>query len=180
MQSIPKELKDLFKAAGIQKGSTVVEFGIGKRPHLALHLAGLVGNKGQVYAVDSVYADLEMIRKHSADRRIHNLKTVHGDFESVGGSGVPDHSADMIVSAHNAWRVHDFDVMLKEAERILKPTGKILLLDWHANTSDPIAPASLRRLDLLEAQRICAASGCSHIERAVNTTRNWGLILHYK
>jgi len=179
MSGLPYDIKQVLAQAGIQNGMHIVEFGVGRQAQIALYLSRKVGGDGQVYAVDILPNDLETLRKHCADQQMHNVKTVHGDFERIGGIDISDNSIDIIVSAHNAWRVNDFSIILKEAQRLLKPAGKILLIDWQKNTKNPISSESLQRLDLLEAQRICAASGCDRIEKVLSSVHNWGLILHY-
>ncbi len=179
MKTIPKDIQALLKKSGISEGMTIVEFGTGKRMQIVLAAANLVGESGHVYAVDAVVDDLLDVQKQAAMRGVHQVGTIHADFESARGTHLDDGSVDIVICVHNVWRIQDFDAMLGEAGRILKQGGKILLLDWQNETKDPIAPHAMQRLDFVEAQRICAKSGCRKIEQAVNTHNNWGLILHF-
>ncbi len=112
---------------GVSKGTSVADFGAGTGFYAKL-LAEKVGETGKVYAID-VHKD--MVRKLGREAEgIANLEAVWGDLEHEGGSGLPDDSIDVVVIANTLFSLENKEAVAKEAKRVLRKKGRVLLVEW--------------------------------------------------
>jgi sarcosine/dimethylglycine N-methyltransferase len=124
----------LAERAGIGKGTRVVDFcaGIGGPARYFAHR----------YGADVTGIELTPARvKGAADltRRVglqNNVRVIEGDVTQVL---LPDASVDVVVSQEALLHVPDKKRALAEANRILKPGGRIAFTDWVAHR--PLSPA---------------------------------------
>lgn len=114
---------------GLSPGAAVADFGAGAG-HLAVAAAEAVGEDGTVYVID-IQRDLLTKARHVAQE--HHLKTlvfIHGDLEAPNGSTLPDTSVDAVLIANVLFQVEDAVAVLREARRILRPKGRVMIVDW--------------------------------------------------
>lgn len=113
----------------LQKGMRVADFGAGSGFY-ALTAAKLVGDKGKVYAVDIQKDLLVRLKKASAARKILNIEIVWGDLEKENGAKLEDNSMDRVIVSNLLFQISGKESLVREAMRILRPNGKILVIDW--------------------------------------------------
>jgi ubiquinone/menaquinone biosynthesis C-methylase UbiE len=157
-------------------GAFVAQFGPDRHGHLIFPLARHVGGEGRVYAVDLVPAVLEMIESDRAHHAYVNVTCLRGNFEREGGVQLEDGKLDAIFLIHTLWKISDHQGMLKEAQRLLKPTGKLVLVDWHPKTDHPVAPPAECRVEPTHAEAFLRRGGFVK-ERDLQLPRvHWGTI----
>lgn len=124
----------------MRRGDRVADFGVGRTAHLAFPAARLVGEDGVVYAVDIHPDALAMIDGHRKLHAQNNLETVWGDIERVGGVAIPSSTLDVIFLVNTLWQARNHVGIANEALRLLRPGGRIVVVDWHAAVRHPVAP----------------------------------------
>jgi len=114
-----------------QPGERILDLGSGPGI-LACELAGEVGPRGKVTAVD-VSAEMNAI----ASRRIAEADLA-GRIDVLAGDAAalafPDASFDAAVSTQVIEYVDDVDLALREIRRVLRPGGRLVLLDTDWDT----------------------------------------------
>ena len=112
---------------GLKDGMKVGDLGAGSG-HYALAAANIVGSTGRVYAVDVQ----EDVLKHVRERAGHlaNIETIWGNFEERGGTKLRDHVLDAAILSNVLFQLEKREDALFELKRILKPGGKLLVVDW--------------------------------------------------
>lgn len=120
----------------IKQDMSAVEFGCGSAD-FALALAKKL-TKGKVYAIDIQEEKLSVLKSKAASRKLNNISTLLCDLETLGGSTLADNSQDIIVIPNMLFQVENKSVTIKEAKRILKSGGQLLVMDWVANA--PFGP----------------------------------------
>ena len=111
-------------------GMTVVDFGAGSGAY-TIPSARLVAPDGVVYAVEIQKDLLENIKKSAVDARLQdNVKLIWGDVEQQGGVGLADGLADVIIISNVLFQTKSMYTLALEAKRILKPEGKIMVIEW--------------------------------------------------
>lgn len=125
---------------GINEGMKVADFGAGSGFY-SLEAAKLVGHSGLVYALDVQKALLERIRAMGQARKLHNIEVIWADVEKIGGTKLRDASVDRVIASNILFQINHKDDFALEVKRILKPGGKIMLIDW--NDVSQIGPKSL-------------------------------------
>ncbi|GBU14108.1 S-adenosyl-L-methionine-dependent methyltransferase [Enterobacterales bacterium] len=90
----------------------------------ASFIAATVVNK--VIAYDLSAQMLEVVAKAAKEKGLNNIEVQQGVAESLPFA---DNSADVIISRYSAHHWHDVGQALREARRVLKPGGKIIMMD---------------------------------------------------
>jgi ubiquinone/menaquinone biosynthesis C-methylase UbiE len=120
--------KNLAKL-GIGVGMKVVDLGAGSGFY-TFEVARLVGPVGRVYSVDVVKELLERLRSTGANNGLRNIEVVWGNCEKIGGTKLSESIADRVVASNILFQIEKPDEFVLEIKRILKPGGKVLVVDW--------------------------------------------------
>jgi ubiquinone/menaquinone biosynthesis C-methylase UbiE len=116
----------VIEAMKLEKGQTVVDLGVGSG-FFARKIARVVGDKGVVYGVDIQREMLDILSKLCEDEGVNNVKPVLG---TVTSTTLPDECADWIILADVYHEFSEHEAMLADMMRILKPGGKVALLEY--------------------------------------------------
>jgi arsenite methyltransferase len=121
-------------ALALQPGEHVLDIGSGPG-FLAAEMAAEVGPDGRVVGLDPSESMLAMARRREAP-----VEYVTGDAVSLP---FEDESFDAAIATQVYEYVHDMPTALAEARRVLKPGGRLLILDtdwdsvvWHSSDRD--------------------------------------------
>lgn len=116
-------------ALGIEPGMSVADFGSGSGIYV-LHMAEALEHSGRVYAVD-IQRDLLRRVKNEAERRgFKNVDVIWTDLERRGSSKLGDKTLDFVLISNLLFQVENKAAVLTEAWRILKPSGRLGIIDW--------------------------------------------------
>jgi ArsR family transcriptional regulator len=80
----------------------------------------------QVVAIDKSRSALAEAQKRAEHEKVKNVRFVHGDLQRLS---LPDGEKDLVVISQSLHHVEAPEAVLGEAARILKPGGKIVLLE---------------------------------------------------
>ena len=137
------------RALGLARGDTVLDIGCGTGLNLPL-LVDAVGPEGRVVALD--YSD-GMLRRARARVKRHgwrNVELVQGDAARLEGVEGP---FDAVMSTWAMGIVDDLPAALDRAVSVLKPGGRLAILDLHRTRAqrgvrrhivDPVVHFALR------------------------------------
>lgn len=137
--------KKLLEQGGLKAGETVADLGCGSSGHFVFPAAHLVGENGRVYAVDILPAILQGIESRARIEGLSNITSVWTDLERPGALQI-EGGADVALLVNTLFQVKDAATVIKEAARILKPGGTLLVAEWKA-TSTPLGPQAMMRID---------------------------------
>ncbi|HEY4494472.1 MAG TPA: methyltransferase domain-containing protein [Candidatus Paceibacterota bacterium] len=127
---------------GITDGMKVVDLGAGSGFY-TIESAKKVGGRGRVYAVDVVQDLLNKLKNSAGLIGLRNIEIVWGNIEKIGGTKLREGIADRAIISNTLFQVapEDRDNLALETKRILKPGGKLLVVDWEAGS--PFGPKTL-------------------------------------
>ncbi len=131
----PEQL--LVEMGGVGPGMTCIDLGCGTGT-FAIPLAQIVSPGGVVYAVDDSPDMLGYLR---ARKPPPNLKPLQADARRTG---LPGGIADFCLLAFLLHEVDDHAGLMSEAHRLLKPGGRVLMVEWRAEMDSPGPPRRLR------------------------------------
>ncbi len=121
--------KRVVSGFGLEPGMKVADFGAGSGAYV-LAIADWLNNSGTVYAFD-VQKDLLTRVKNDAHRAgYRNVEVIWADLEVVGSTKLVSHHVDLVVVSNLLFQLEDKLPPLVEAHRILKPRGKLVIIDW--------------------------------------------------
>lgn len=115
------------------KGNYVADFGAGSGFY-TFAAAKAVGETGKVYAIDVQKDLLEKLKNEARNiRHLNNVDIVWADLDHLGGTRLRDNSMDAIIVANVFFQLDKKDNTCLEIRRILKPGGRVLLVDWSSS-----------------------------------------------
>ncbi len=156
-------------------GMTVADFGSGIGAY-TLAAAHLVSPGGKVYAID-VQKDLLLRLKQDAKREgLTEIEIIWGDVEVLGGSKLRDGIADVLLVANILFQTNSAYTLALEAKRILKPGGKVLIVDWQGSFGN-LGPAESAIVTEEKARAIFEQAGFSFKGSFFAGDHHYGLIM---
>lgn len=114
---------------GLKPGIRVADFGSGSGD-FAISIARIVGKDGIVSAIDIRISALEVLNSHIKLEGFRNIKPINGNLEKENGSKLKIVSQDFVLCSNILHQADNPFAVLKEAYRVLKPSGKLIIIDW--------------------------------------------------
>lgn len=139
---------------GLKPGFTFMDIGCGGG-FFTLPAARLVGERGSVYAVDINSEYVQDLEEKAAGEGLINLKLQVGKAEEIV---LCQACADIVFFGIV---LHDFKNqarVLANAKRMLKPSGRLVNLDWKKEPM-PLGPPLSKRFNEEKAVRLITAAG---------------------
>lgn len=162
----------------LKLGDTVADFGAGSG-HYSMVLSEQVGESGRVYAVDIQKDLLSKIMNTAKAERKNNLELVWADLETKDGTHLQSNLVDAIVISNLLFQVKNKEAVIKEAERILKGAGKVLVVDWSGTTSG-VGPTQEMLFTKDNAKKMFSNLGFELVEEIDAGQFHWGIIFRKK
>ncbi len=158
----------------IKTPAKIADFGCG-HGYFSIPLANVVGEEGVIYAVDILQDALNEVRSKAQQLGIKNIETIRGNLEVPGGSKLPGNSCDMVLLANILYQSQKKNDIIKEADRVIKHGGSLIIIDWQI-TGQNLTADSGWRISQGEAQRLVQAENFS-FEREFDAGKyHYGLI----
>lgn len=173
---VPKFLnpKKILSQAGITQDMKVIDLGCGSG-YMAFEAARLVGPSGVVYAVDIQKPVLSSVRSNIQFYGLRNVKPVWADIEKPGTIGIEDNSLDMVLIIMNLYQARQHDAILSESYKMLKPEGRLLIVDWKRE-SIPLGPDVKFRISYDVANKIAQNAGFKFVSDIETDPYHFGIL----
>lgn len=114
---------------GLRDGMKIADLGSGSG-HYTFAAAAAVGHEGRVYAVDIQEDVLKHLIDAGHQRGLRNIDPIWGDIERKGGTKLRDQALDAVILSNVLFQLDARENTVQEILRILKPGGKLLVIDW--------------------------------------------------
>ncbi len=164
-----------IEQAGIQPGMDIVDMGAGSGFY-TIAVAKALAATGRVYAVDAQKDLLTKLKNQAVHDGLYNVEVVWADIEKVGGTHLREGTIDLVLLCNVLFQVDDKKSTLDEIKRILKPGGRLLLVDW-SDSFGGIGPHAKSVVTRDKALDLCEAEGFS-LERDITAgSHHYGMIL---
>lgn len=121
--------KDVMRQMNVQKGAEALDVCTGTGDW-AFSLAKEVGQEGRVIGLDFSENMLEVAREKQAEQKASNVTFIHGDAMDLP---FEDETFDYVTIGFGLRNVPDYEQVLREMYRVLKPGGIAVCLE----TSQP-------------------------------------------
>ncbi len=156
----------------IRDNMTIADFGCG-HGYFSLPLAKQV-SQGKVYALDVLEEALQSVKSRAEIEKVSNIETIRGNLEVSGGSKLTDQSVDLVVLANILFQSQKKEEILKEAKRVLKENGQLVIIDWLAGSS--LAPKEGWFISKDEARQLVEGQGLTLVKELTMDGQHYGLV----
>lgn len=153
----------ILERAGVTQKMKVGDFGCGSTALFTLTAAKLVGKDGLVYAVDILKSVLMTVEERVRTQNLGNIKTVWSNLEIYKAAKIPDNSLDFGFLINTLFQTKKDSEVVKEAARMIKPGGKLLVVDWK-KIGVPFGPPIEVRVDPNEIRQAAKQIGLEEQE----------------
>lgn len=161
---------------GIKEGMTIADFGSGAG-YFTILLAQKVGKDGKVFALDILETALDNVRVKAKGAGLDNVETTRANLEVLGGSGLADNSQDIVLLANIFFQSDKKGEIIKEAKRVLKNGGSIVVIDWKRGAGGFGPPDNLRTDEI--AMRSLVMGESFSFEKEIDAGQfHYGMIFH--
>jgi ubiquinone/menaquinone biosynthesis C-methylase UbiE len=131
-----------------------VDIGCGEG-YFALPAARRVGPRGRVFASDINADAVAALRKCAADK---DLKNVSADVKAAEETIACEGCADIVFFGIDLHDFADPDQVIRNAHQMLKPSGRLVDLDWKDEPME-FGPPQEKRFSVHKAQMMVEAAG---------------------
>lgn len=121
----------ILKQLDLHEEMTCADFGCGSG-EFTIPLAKRV-KRGRVWGFDILKDPLSALEGMAAMQRLNNIKTLVCDLERPLSTKLSANSLDYVFILNILFQVKDKKALLSEAQRILRPGGLLLVVDWNKN-----------------------------------------------
>jgi len=124
---------EMVQSLDLAEGAVWVDLGGGTAQNLE-YAGERVARLARVYTVDLSPSLLDVARRRAADRGWHNVSVVEGDATTF----TPDEGqADLVTFSYSLTMIPDWFAALENALRILRPGGRLGVVDFHVSRKYP-------------------------------------------
>lgn len=165
----------LLREAGLSLDMSYADLGAGMLGHFVLPASQIVGPAGTVYAVDILKSALQSIESRVQLKGVINLQTVWGDIERPGGVNISSGSLDLVSLVDVAHVLLKTTVPMEETKRLLRPGGRVLIVDWDPNAGTLLV-AKEHRVSVDQVKNQFVQGGFRLTQEFVAGPQHWGLV----
>ncbi len=130
----------ILRSIGLGKGMVLIDVGSGDG-FFTMLAAQIVGETGKVFAVDIDPLAIERLRQRAAAKGFKNVKDTVAEAETTVFC---EGCADVVFYSIVLHDFHDPLMVLKNAKRMLKPSGILVDLDWKKRSMSFGPPEQIR------------------------------------
>jgi len=144
----------IFSSIGLEKGMVFVDLGCGEG-YFALPASERVGSGGKVFAVDINVEAVAHLREQAKNKGVSNLSVEVGEAESTV---VCEGCADIVFFGIDLHDFADPKKVIQNAKTMLRPTGRLVDLDWKDIAMD-FGPPKEKRFSIEKAIHLIESAG---------------------
>ena len=126
----------IIERSGIEPGMTVMELGCGSGAYTT-YVARVVGEKGEVYAVDVQSAMLRQLEQKLARAENQDIRNVELKEASAYELPFADDFFDLVYMVTVLMEIPDRGRALREVKRVLKPGGTLAVTEFFPDPDYP-------------------------------------------
>lgn len=153
------EPAEIINNLDIEAGCSVADFGCGPG-FFSIPFAKKIKENGILYAFDVLPQALESVQSKAKLESLSNIKTERVNLEKENGSKLESESVDWVILKDILFQNKEKKVILTEAHRILKPGGKVLIVEWSGNDLT-VGPDDQLRISRDDVLQLCQEIGLS-------------------
>ncbi|HUT22342.1 MAG TPA: class I SAM-dependent methyltransferase [Candidatus Bipolaricaulota bacterium] len=138
----PYNPAELLEELQVSPGHSVLDLGCGHQGYWTFPLAQRVGKSGQVHCVDIDPRAIDNISRKSAELKLSQINACRLDLENLSNCNLS--AVDIALLVNVLYQIKYRNKLISMLASLIKPGGKLLLVDWKRNASSYGPPQELR------------------------------------
>ena len=168
--------KKVLQYCGVKPGMNLADLGCGPNGYFAIPMAKMIGPGSKVYAIDIIKSSLESLKSKADLVGLSNIITIWSNLEKVGAANVPRGTIEMCFIVNTLYQSNQHREILVETASLLKPNGKIVIIDWDKNTGGG-GPLEYQRASKDDLKKLASELSLKPIKEFMASKYHFGLIL---
>lgn len=164
-----------LKEINVSGGMIVADFESGAG-YYTFSASDLVGSSGRVFSLGHKEDLLHKIKNEAKRGHIDNIEIIKANLEAEKGSGLKEGLVDLVIIANSLFSFDKKDQVAKEAFRILKKGGRVLVVEW-VDSSAGLGPHRDHLIKEIDAKKIFEDSGFSFMNDINAGSHHYGFLL---
>jgi ubiquinone/menaquinone biosynthesis C-methylase UbiE len=123
------DLENIVSQFGLESGMRAADLGSGSG-YFTIELAKAVGEQGIVTAIDILEPALDTVRAKATSANLKNIHLVKANLEVLGSTFLAENSQDFVLIKNVLFQNDQKNGIIREAKRILKFGGRLVIIDW--------------------------------------------------
>ncbi len=152
----------------------IADFGSGSGAYV-LGIAKALEQTGRVYAFDVQRDLLRRIKNEAGRAGYHNVDVIWCDLERPRASRLADQHLDLVLISNLLFQVEHKAEVLSEARRILKPSGRLAIVEW-ADSFGGLGPRKSDVVSKAHALELIKEAGFEPVKEFEAGAHHYGLI----
>jgi ubiquinone/menaquinone biosynthesis C-methylase UbiE len=165
----------IIASLDILPGMKIANFGCGTG-FFTFPAAKKIGEGGEIHAFDILQEKIETIMSQAKLTGLANISAERVNLEEEKGTGLKNESVDWVLIINMLYQNKNKQAVLEEAERILRPGGHILIIDWE-ELDRSLGPEIKNRVSKDELLRIIERNKLAISEKINVSSFHFGWIL---
>ncbi len=170
------DIASILNKIAIDDRQHVAELGCGNFGFFVFPLAKLVGRSGRVYAVDILRGTLEEIKKRALKDNLPQIIPIWSNLEVFKATNIETSSLDSALLVNVLHQSDKRIEIIREAVRLLKRNGKLLIVEWN-NAPSPLGPEPDKRVKLEALKSAASKLGLDIKEEFGAGPYHYGIVL---
>ncbi len=166
--------EQVLRAIGLQDRMIFADLGCGAG-YFTLPAAAMVGENGQVDAIDVLKSVLQDIQGKAKIEGLRNIQYVWADLEVPGTTKIAADSVDIAFLGHIIHQSTKHPEILGEAARVIKPDGLVAVVEWQ-KVKIPFGPPVEKRVAREDVIRVAQNIGLRLAQEFDAGAYHYGLI----
>lgn len=159
----------------LTRNMVIADLGSGTGFYTIAAAKKIKGGDGRVYSVEVQRELLGHIQEMAKKDGLNNIDYIWGNIEKRGGTKIQDATIDCALASNVLFQVEDRKAFIEETKRILKPGGRVLLIDW-SESFGGMGPATNQVVTATNAQALFEASGFKKTKTFEAGAHHYGII----
>lgn len=166
----------LTEELGLSGGMTFADLGIGSSGHFLYPAAKIIGPDSTAYGMDILKGVLSAAEGRARREGLTNIKTVWTDLEVYGAAKmVANESVDRMTMVNLLYQTKKDEHVFNEANRMLKPGGQCLVIDW-LPTGASFGPPESERTSLDKVRQMAKVVGWTEVKTFSPSDYHFGIV----
>ncbi len=153
----------IIEKAEIGDRMRVADLGCGGSGHFIFPIAAVVGEQGIIYGVDILKNNLANIERRAKQENLPQVQVVWTNLEIFKATKINSSSLDVALLINVLYLSNKRTEMIREAIRMIKKNGKLIIADWKQNHS-PFGPSINERVNKDNLIAVCQRMGMELLE----------------